>query len=199
MLMVITGKNHSIYTVLFQIRIIHCIPQFVIKICINLIIYPFPLILTISKNCMIIHNEYHDEYFVNAFVNTFLREMNTLNTLRVNSYFLLKIQNITLLVKLFIFNIINNKRKSTCLCVCLQSIHCIHQQIQSIHDSIHKVFIEPFIFGGNWLKCCICDKIIKIPYIKNGDNNFCSWECWINKDIKRKTNIRGIIKWEEMV
>lgn len=32
-----------------------------------------------------------------------------------------------------------------------KSVHCVHQQIKSLHDCVHKVFIQPFIFGGIFL------------------------------------------------
>jgi len=80
--------------------------------------------------------EYFDEYFVNTFVNTFLRGMNTMNTLTVNNYFLLK--------KYSIIRSIVSKSLYTCS----KSIHSIHQLIESIHDSIHFVFMSVFIFGG---------------------------------------------------
>jgi len=90
--------------------------------------------------------EHYYEHFMNTFMNTFLRVMNTMNTLRVNSYLLSKKCNSNLLV--ILFNLIINNIKCTCVCICSQSVHCVHQQIQSIHKSIHHLFILVFIFGG---------------------------------------------------
>ena len=93
------------------------------------------MMLLSSSVYNMVNYEYLDEYFVNTFVNTFLREVNTMNTLRVNNYFLLKKYSI-------IRSIVR-----VCVCICLKSIHSIHQQIQSIHDSIQRVFINSFIRG----------------------------------------------------
>jgi hypothetical protein len=43
--------------------------------------------------------------------------------------------------------------------------------------------------------CCVCGKEIPgLPYIKNGYDDYCSWKCWILKNTKEKTNLRGEVK-----
>lgn len=79
--------------------------------------------------------EYYYEYFMNAFMNTFLRGMNTLDTLRGYTYLFKKNNNIRSIV-----------RTRTLASVRAKSIHSIHQQSQSIHKTIHRVSILPFIF-----------------------------------------------------
>ena len=44
------------------------------------------------------------------------------------------------------------------------------------------------------MNCCVCNKIITgLPYIRNGYDDYCSWECWLNKNMKEKTDYRGKI------
>jgi hypothetical protein len=58
--------------------------------------------------------EYLCEYFVNTFAYTFLLLVYTVNTLRVNNYFIIK-------------------KISKYLSIYIESIHCIHVKIESIH------------------------------------------------------------------
>ncbi len=81
--------------------------------------------------------EYYYECFMNAFMNAFLRGMNALDSLRVYTYFLKKNIHLRSIVQMYMY-----------LSVHAKSIHSIHQQSQSIHKSIHKVFIHLFIFGS---------------------------------------------------
>ena len=103
-----------------------------------------------SSNC-----GYFDEYFVNTFVNTFLREVNTMNTLTVNNYFLKKIYSI-------ICSIVSKS-----VYTCSKSIHSIHQQIESIHDSIHFVFMPVFIFWRLIKLCPKCKKCINLKKVND--------------------------------
>ena len=80
---------------------------------------------------------YYHEHFMNTFMNTFLRVMNTMDTLRVYTYFLIKKRD----TKVWLYN-------RVLACICPKSLHCIHQLIGSVHKSIHKAYIQSFIFGG---------------------------------------------------
>ena len=74
--------------------------------------------------------EYYYGYFMNTFMNTFLRGMNTMDTLRTFTLFLIKIySNIRSIVSIL-------------ECVYTKTIHSIHQQIETIHQSIHKPFTK---------------------------------------------------------
>lgn len=81
--------------------------------------------------------EYYYEYFMYAFMYAFLREMKQMKAFRVYTPFYIK--------KKDTYCTIHNIQAESVLS---KSIHLLHQQIQSIHDSIHKVFMLSFIFGG---------------------------------------------------
>jgi hypothetical protein len=46
------------------------------------------------------------------------------------------------------------------------------------------------------MRCFICGKKIEgQPYVYVGFSYFCSWECWVDKDMKENAvNIRGELK-----
>ena len=83
------------------------------------------------------NNEHLHEHFMNTFMNTFLREMNTMNTLQGDSYLITKKREIlrSSLIRSYVW-------------AYLKSVHSVHCLQQSIHDCVHKVFIQPYIFGG---------------------------------------------------
>ena len=76
--------------------------------------------------------EYFDEYFVNTFVNTFLREMNTLDTLRINNYFLLKKFSCLCINNILVNLIIIYNNTCACVHVCLKTIQSIHRIFKEI-------------------------------------------------------------------
>ena len=83
------------------------------------------------------NSEHFGEHLVNTLVNTFLREVNTMNTLQGDSYLYIKKKEI-----------LRSSLIRSWVCLYLQSVHCVHQQIQSVHQSVHKVFTQLYIFGG---------------------------------------------------
>jgi len=68
-----------------------------------------------------VNGEHLVNTFANTFANTFLREVNTLNTLRV-------------------FNSLVNKNTNYSKYICTESVHCVHQQKQSVRKTMHEVF-----------------------------------------------------------
>lgn len=79
-------------------------------------------------------NEYYYEHFMNTFMNTFLRDMNTMNTFWLFNPLTIKNRYYTKYTTL-----------SGRVRVYIKSLHCVHQQSQSVHDCVHKVFIRLFM------------------------------------------------------
>lgn len=110
--------------------------------------------------------EHFYEHFMNTFMNTFLRDMNTMNTLRGNNYFFKIKSSIQTIYRVIV-------------CVSIQSLHCVHKQSQSVHKSVHNVFIKTFILGVCFLKSESLRQI-KPCGVLFCNNCFSIWVCdWI--------------------
>ena len=81
-------------------------------------------------------SEHFGEHLVNTLVNTFLREVNTMNTLQGDSYHPNNKE------------ILRSSLIRSYVCLYTQSVHCVHSLRESVHQSVHQVFTQPFIFGG---------------------------------------------------
>ena len=96
---------------------------------------------TFTKCIKVSKNEHLHEHFMNTFVNTLQETMNTMNTLHIYIPFFIKIiQDIRSMY-------IRIKAKG-CEYLYLKSVHCVHLLKKSIHDCVHFLFMQPFIFGG---------------------------------------------------
>lgn len=82
--------------------------------------------------------EYYYEYFMNTFMNTFLREMKQMKAFKVYTPFYV--------IKKDTYDSIRSIER---VCVHPQSIHLFHSLRESIHKSLHKVFIN-FSFLEVW-------------------------------------------------
>jgi len=78
---------------------------------------------------------------VYSLVYSFLREMYTLYTLSINTLFLLNKENTIISSNIEDYTDLHAYTHRA-------SIQSIQQQIATIHQTIHKVFTKPFIFGG---------------------------------------------------
>ena len=43
------------------------------------------------------------------------------------------------------------------------------------------------------MKCCVCGKEIKLPYISHNGDWYCCWDCWLVLHKVETTNFRGKI------
>jgi len=83
-------------------------------------------------------SEHFGEHLVNTLVNTFLREVNTMNTLQVYIHLYNKIKEI-----------LRSSLIRSCVSSYIESVHCVHQQIQSVHQvftkcSLNRTFLEVY-------------------------------------------------------
>ena len=84
---------------------------------------------------------YLSVYFVYTFVYTFLREVKQMYTFKVYTLFSIK--------KKDTYDSIHTRlHRLWPGCIPPQSTHLLHQQIISIHETIHKVYTKSYIFGG---------------------------------------------------